>query len=101
MGISPTTQVVLSDTLPLGTSFVSATSPYTQTGDTIQWGFPTMDAMTGLQVELVVRVDYASSGSVTNSDYAVWSDQVGPIYGAPVVTLLGSRIFLPMLIRSP
>ena len=101
VGISPTTQVVLSDTLPLGTSFVSATSPYTQTGDTIQWGFPTMDAMTGLQVELVVRVDYASSGSVTNSDYAVWSDQVGPIYGAPVVTLLGSRIFLPMLIRSP
>jgi serine protease AprX len=99
--ISPTTNVILTDTLPIGTSFVSATQPYTQTGDTIQWGFSTLDAMTSLFVEFVVRVDFATAGSITNSDYAVWSDQVSPIYGTPVVTMAGSRVFLPILIYDP
>jgi uncharacterized repeat protein (TIGR01451 family) len=86
LGNSPTTNVVLTDTLPVGTTFISATSPFTQTGDTIQWGFPTLDVIDARSVDLSVRVDITATGMITNEDYAVQSDQVAPVRGAPVTT---------------
>jgi serine protease AprX len=86
--ISPTTNVVLTDTIPLNTSFVSATAPYTQTGDVIQWDFPTLDAHQATSVNLTVQVDITATGSITNDNYIVRSDQVAPVYGKPVITTL-------------
>ena len=87
-GISPTTNVVLTDTLPLGTTFVSATSPYTRSGDVIQWSFPSLDASESQSVELAVQVNITSTEAITNDDYAVRSDQVALVRGEPVVTAL-------------
>jgi serine protease AprX len=98
---TPTTHVVLTDTLPTGTTFVSATLPYTLTGDVLQWDFPELDAMVSLSVELIVEVDFTAIGSITNCDYAVSSDQAALLYGTPVVTIVGSRIFLPVGIKGP
>jgi serine protease AprX len=99
--LDPTSNIVLTDTLPAGTTFVSTTMPYTQIGDTLKWEFPTLDAMTSLNVEMVVQVELAATGSIINSAYAVHSDQAVLLYGTPVVTLVVSRVFLPMLINNP
>jgi serine protease AprX len=99
--ISPTTNVILTDTLPLGTTFVTATSPYTQMGDTIQWSFPSLQAMESRSVDLVVRVAITATGAISNTAYTVWSDQSSPIYGSPVITQLSDQIFLPLLIYGP
>jgi uncharacterized repeat protein (TIGR01451 family) len=100
-GISSTTNVVLTDTIPVGSAFVSATSPHTQTGDIIRWGFPSLDAMGTASVELVVRADITTTGRLVNDDYAVRSDQVAWLRGSPVSTFLGEVYFLPVTIRSP
>lgn len=93
-GVGPTTNVVLTDSLPVGTSFVSASAPYTQTGDTIQWGFASLDSQAAVEVDLLVSVDITATGAITNTDYSVISDQVAVVYGAPVTTPLEKLHFL-------
>jgi serine protease AprX len=95
-GISPTTNVVLTDTLPVGTTFISASLPYSQSGETVRWDFPTIDAMGTRSVDLAVRVDITSTGTITNSDYAVRSDQVALVRGKPVATMLDRLHFLEL-----
>ncbi len=97
----PATNIVLTDTLPLGTSFVSASAPYTQDGDVIRWDFANLDPMSSLSVELVVQVDYTATGRVTNENYAVLSDQTGLLSGPPITTTLWSKLFVPILVKNP
>ena len=94
--ISPATNVILTDTIPLNTSFVSATAPYTQTGDVIQWGFPTLDAHQATSVNLTVQADITATGSITNDNYMVQSDQVAPVQGEPVTTPIEGLNILTM-----
>jgi serine protease AprX len=94
--VSPTTNVVLTDTLPVATSFISATSPYTPMGNTIQWSFPTLGAMETRRLDLVVRADITATGTITNEDYAVRSDQVALVRGKPVITQLEALQFLKL-----
>ncbi len=97
----PATNVLLSDTIPAGTSFVSATAPYTHIGQLIQWGFPSLDAMETRNVDLVVQVDLTATGNIVNVDYSVHSDQVAVIPGNPVTTWVGYRTFLPIAVNHP
>ena len=83
-GTSLTTNVVLTDTLPTGTSFVSASVPYYHIDDNIRWDFASMGVLEIRSVTLTVRADITSSGMITNDDYLVSSDQVLPVYGDPV-----------------
>jgi len=99
-GIEPTTHVVLTDTIPVGSTFITATLPYTLTADTLRWDFPLLAPGGATSVELVVRSDPASLGALTNFDYAVRSDQVLPVQGAPVITLFGELHFIPILMNS-
>jgi serine protease AprX len=97
----PTTGVVLSDTIPVGATFVSATSPYTRIGDIVRWDFPNLGAMASSSVELVVKVNIDAVGSLTNENYAVRSDQVAIVKGVAVNSILGKIFFLPFALRSP
>ncbi len=99
--ISPNTNVVLTDTIPVGSTFISATSSYTQTGDSIHWDFPSLDPLAMVSVQLVVRVNLDSTGTLTNQDYAVQSDQVALVRGEPINTLVGRFYFLPLAVKSP
>ena len=101
LGISPTTNVVLTDTIPLGSAFISATAPYSQTGNEIRWDFPCLNDMDSVSVDLVVQVNMNATGTLVNEDYAVWSDQVAFLRGSRVSTLIGKIFFLPMAIKGP
>ncbi len=95
-GNGSTTNVVLTDTLPTSTTFISATQPYTLTGNVVQWGFAALDEQQTVTRTLSVQVDLAATGSVTNQDYAVHSDQVEMVRGAPVSTQLEKPNFLAL-----
>ncbi len=95
-GVGATTGVILTDSLPAGTAFVAASSPFTRSGATIQWDIPALGVQESRNVDLAVRVVITATGEITNVDYAVRSDQVAQVYGAPVTTLLGQLDLLEL-----
>jgi serine protease AprX len=101
--MSSTTSVVLTDTLPAGVTFISASEPYSMNGDTVRWDFSNLEAMGTRSVELVVQVEYTAIGTLTNADYGVRSDDVAFVRGTPVSTHVGSvnYFYLPLTLNSP
>jgi uncharacterized repeat protein (TIGR01451 family) len=95
-GINPTTQVILTDTIPADTSFVSATGPYSQIGNDIRWNFASMTVMESRSVTMTVQADDTATGTITNDDYVVKSDQVIPVYGDPVYVGVGKLDILSL-----
>jgi serine protease AprX len=100
-GYSPITNVVLLDTIPAGSTFVSATLPFTQNGDIIRWDFSILGVNGRQSVKLVVQADSPAFSTITNIEYAVFSDQTQIVRGAPVGTSVGQEFFLPITINSP
>jgi serine protease AprX len=80
------TGVVVSDTLPSNTTFVSATGTYTLSGSTVTWDMGDIDDGQNGSVELVVEVDEAATGTVVNDDYGADSNETSPVTGDPVST---------------
>lgn len=100
--LTATTNVVLTDTLPADTTFVSATGPYTVNGNTVEWDYASLSAGGTESVQLVVEVAPTAVGSVVNDNYAVSSDDVNQVTGAPVsVTVIPNAstnyLFLPLI----
>ncbi len=83
--ISPTANVVLSDTIPTGTTFVSASAGYSLVGDTLRWDFPSLAANQSASVQWVAQATLPS-GAITNQGYGVASDDVPYVAGLPVTT---------------
>jgi uncharacterized repeat protein (TIGR01451 family) len=83
---SQTTGLILTDTLPVGTTFVTTTLPYGLDGNTVEWSLGSLAPLGTWEVQLVVQVNEEASGTVDNTDYAVFSDQVSSISGAIVST---------------
>jgi serine protease AprX len=86
--VSETTGVVLTDTVPTGTTFLSATLPYTLDGNTVSWNFASLGVTETRSVELAVQVALTATGTITNADYGVRSDEVSPVRGEPVGTVI-------------
>ncbi|GAB4578088.1 MAG: hypothetical protein Fur0022_08210 [Anaerolineales bacterium] len=80
------TGLVLTDVIPTGTTFVTATLPHTLNGNTVEWNVASLTGAGIWEVQLVVQVSEEASGTVENTDYAVSSDQVNPVSGAIVST---------------
>jgi uncharacterized repeat protein (TIGR01451 family) len=105
----PLSAVVLSDTLPANTTFVSASGAYTRSGPNnglITWPVGGLAAGQTITRTLTVRVlPTASSGAtISNMSYSVSATGVAPIGHLPVhVTLQGpappKRIWLPFVAR--
>jgi uncharacterized repeat protein (TIGR01451 family) len=82
----PTSNVILTDTLPAGTTLISATLPYTLNGDVVRWDFASMAAGETRTVQLAVQAPDAPGGSVVNEAYGVVSDEAAAVAGEPVST---------------
>lgn len=66
--INPVTNVVISDDIPMGATFVSATGPYTFTSPTVTWNISTVAAgATQVCYNLVVNVTAAEGETILNS----------------------------------
>lgn len=84
--LAAATGLALTDMIPTGTTFITATLPHTFDGTTVEWDAASLAAMGTWQVQLVVAVNPDASGTVENTDYAVSSAQVAPFNGAIVST---------------
>lgn len=85
---SPTLSVAISDTLPTGTSLISATEPYSLVDGVVRWDFTSLEAGESVQVELVVQSAITATGMIVNETYAASSEDVAAVYGAPVETTI-------------
>ena len=101
-GVTPTTNVVLTDTLPAGVFFLDATQPYSQTGKVIEWDFPSLGVNESVRVTLTVGTPLTFTGTITNAAYGVCSDEVAiPVSGAPVETIVWRKVWLPLIFVIP
>jgi serine protease AprX len=99
---APVHNLVLSDTIPVNTTFVAATQPYTLTDQVINWRLSDLAAGSSWQVQIIVRVNTNAEGTIRNVDYAVRSDEVTPpVAGTPVETLIRREVWLPLLYVIP
>jgi uncharacterized repeat protein (TIGR01451 family) len=94
--ITPTTNIILTDTLPAWTTFITATLPHTLIGNTVQWQLPILAPGETTSVKLAVRAPFSGTTTIVNSDYSAISDQVAlSRTGPPVTTTVGIINFLP------
>jgi len=98
---TPTTHVVLTDTIPAGTVFLDATQPYSQSANEIEWNFPTLGVNESASVTLTVGIPLTFTGTITNAFYGVRSDDVAPVDGDPVTTPIQLIVWLPLIFRIP
>jgi uncharacterized repeat protein (TIGR01451 family) len=83
----PATGILLTDTIPANTSFVSASGPYTLNGSLVEWSFASLPGGASASVELVVHAGTEDCSPIKNAGYRVSSDQIPqPIFGAAVIT---------------
>ncbi len=78
-------QLVLTDTLPVGVTFITATLPFTQTGDIIIWERASLPAGEVWQAQLVVEIPLETTAvSVDNVAYGVKAEGITAVSGPPV-----------------
>jgi len=98
-GNADATGVVLSDTLPASTTFVSASNGGTAAASIVTWAIGSLAAGVSGQAQLVVRVNspLANGTIITNGTYSIDSAQTNPVSGAAVTTTVASS---PVLAAS-
>jgi uncharacterized repeat protein (TIGR01451 family) len=85
-GTADATGVVISDTVPSGTTFVSATNGGIFSAGAVSWNIGTVAAgVTGQTVQFTVHVT-ATSGIITNGTYQIEEGTQPPVAGDPVTT---------------
>lgn len=92
--LSDTYNLRLTDTIPLNTSFVTATMPHQFDGAIVEWTVPNLAAWASWETMLTVAVSPSASGIISSAAYAVRSDELPlPILGMPVETTIFPHIY--------
>jgi len=98
--LADVTNLVLTDTLPVGTTFITATLPFTQDGETIVWSRASLAVGDVWAVQLVVQIPpLTDQTAVFNEWYGVQGDGVTAVSGPPVATLINPsyRLYIPAI----
>ena len=101
--LSPTTGVVLSDSLPVSTTFAGASGEYNRVSDRVIWDLGTVANNETVTATLAVTLDSSlpKGTAVVNADYVVRSSQApAPVMGAPVTIYIPWRLHLPVTYKS-
>lgn len=90
------TQVVLTDTIPLSTTFVWASGDHTYADGVITWTAPSLASQAVMTAGLAVGVEHLPRGArVVNATYGVRAAELPvPILGPPVEAIIPWRIVL-------
>jgi uncharacterized repeat protein (TIGR01451 family) len=96
---SPTYNVMITDVLPLETSFITATLPFTLTGNTIVWEYPSINPNQSQSVQLVVQVAQSANSTIYNQGYSASSAEMAPVFGPPVPIFRTIYWFFPVIGR--
>lgn len=99
--LTNTQQVVVSDTLPAGTTLITATTPFTQSGATLTWPLGALAADASRAVSLTVQTAPTQTDNVVNESYGVRSAEVTAVSGPPVTTIITPHKNFLSLIAHP
>jgi uncharacterized repeat protein (TIGR01451 family) len=99
-GGATATNVIIHDTVPAGTTFVSATGGGTFSGGVVTWNVGDLAAGANGSVQFTVHITQAS-GVIVNGNYTIEADGIAPIFGPPVTTELGGPPPSPTPTPSP
>lgn len=96
------TQVVLTDAIPLSTTFAWASGDYTRTGDVVTWAAASLAGGESLTTTLRVIVDRLPPGTrVVNAAYgARAAEWLTPVMGVPVVVTVPWRYLLTPVFKD-
>ena len=94
---SPTHNVMITDVLPLETNFITATLPFTLTGNTIVWEYPSINPNQSRSVQLVVQVAQSATSTINNQGYSASSAEFAPVFGPPVPIFRAIYWFFPVI----
>src|SRR5439155_1582540 len=91
-GTAGATNVVITDTIPANTSFVSATGGGTLAAGVVTWNIGALAAGASSTVQLVVAVTspLVNGTVIHNNTYSITSTQVGPVVGVDDTTTVSS-----------
>jgi uncharacterized repeat protein (TIGR01451 family) len=95
-GNASATGVVITDTVPVNTTFVSATGGGSLSGGVVTWSLGTLAAGASGTVQMVVRVKspLANNTTITNAAYGIDSNETALVGGAAVTTTVTSSPLL-------
>src|SRR5207247_1533936 len=95
-GSSGATGVVLSDTIPVNTTFVSATGGGALSAGIVTWSIGSLAAGGSGSVQLVVRVasPLANGTVITDGTYSIDSTETAPVTGVAITTTVTSSSVL-------
>jgi uncharacterized repeat protein (TIGR01451 family) len=97
-GVLTATSVLITDALPIGSSFAWASDGSVQVGGIVSW---TMSSLSGMgQAQRTFSV--TATDTITNGDYRVWcAEGVSAVGSVAVVTEIGEfNIYLPLVLRN-
>src|SRR3989442_1494269 len=102
-GNSGATGVVLSDTVPVNTTFVSATGGGTLSAGVVHWSIGALAAGGSGSVQLEVRVNspLANGTVITDGTFNIDSTETSPMAGSAITTTVTSALFFLMMRRPP
>ena len=86
--LSITRNVIVTDVIPTNTDFISATLPFSKNGNKIMWKLGDLASTQTSTLQLIVKVDANAQGMITNSMYAVKSDEVETNFGEAITTTI-------------
>lgn len=90
VGTGPAAAVVITDTVPTGTTFVSATAGGTFAAGVVTWNIGTVAAGASGSVSFTVTVDAPPDSTITNSTYSIAGEGIPAVGGSPVTTVVGA-----------
>lgn len=99
-GGATATNVIIHDTVPTGTTFVSATGGGTFAGGVVTWNIGNLAAGANGSVQFTVNITQMS-GVIVNGSYTIEADGIAPIFGPPVTTELGGPPPTPSPTATP
>ena len=96
------TQVVLTDTIPVSTTFAWASGDYTQARGLVTWTVASVAGQEPLTATLAVTVDHLPPGTpVVNATYGVRARELPtPVMGTSLETVIPWRYILPLVLRG-
>jgi uncharacterized repeat protein (TIGR01451 family) len=96
--------VVLSNTLPLSTTFAWASGIYARSDGFVQWALGTLPPGEQVSATLVLTADgsLARGAAIVNADYSLHSSQTPTLtFGPPSVAWIAWRSFASLVLRQP
>jgi uncharacterized repeat protein (TIGR01451 family) len=95
-------QVVITDAIPVSTTFAWASGSYMVAGSTVTWTTASLAGWESLTATLAVTVEHLPPGThVVNAAYGVRANEVPtPVMGAPVEVIVPWRYIFPLVFRD-